>query len=413
MSFQQGLSGLNAASRNLEIIGNNVANSSTVGFKGSRGQFADVYASSVGSSSNTNVGIGTTLAAVAQLFTQGNVTSTGNPLDVAINGEGFFRLSNNGAVTYTRNGQFQFNKDGYIVSTSGAHLTGFLANAAGQIAPGTPADLVLSRADVPPRLTATGAAVMNFDSRKTALTVAGFKTTDPATYHSATSMSVYDSLGNAHTLSLYFVKTATNTWDVFGAADGVEIGFVPPAAPVALGTVAFTSSGAIDTTATTLPFNVSIPIAGGAATPLAMTVDFTGSTQFGSATTVNALTQDGYASGKLTGFNIGSDGIILGRYSNGQVLAQGQVALANFANPQGLVPLGGNLFAETSTSGQPLVGAPATGGMGVLQGGAVEESNVDLTAELVNMITAQRVYQANAQTIKTQDSIMQTLVNLR
>jgi flagellar hook protein FlgE len=203
------------------------------------------------------------------------------------------------------------------------------------------------------------------------------------------------------------VKSASNTWDVFGANDGVQIG------AAALGTVAFQTNGSIDTTATTLPFNVSVPVAGGAATPLLFTFDLTGSTQFGSNFGVTQLTQDGATSGRLAGYNIGADGILLGRYTNGQTKTLGQVALADFTSPQGLQPLGNNAWVETSNSGPPLVGVPSSGSLGVLQSGAVEESNVDLTAELVNMITAQRVYQANAQTIKTQDAVLQTLVNLR
>jgi flagellar hook protein FlgE len=220
-------------------------------------------------------------------------------------------------------------------------------------------------------------------------------------------MSVYDSLGNEHAVALYFVKTASNAWSVFAQADGAAVG------AGALGTINFQSDGSIDTATTTLPMALSITTTNGSTTPLAIDLDFTGTTQFGSATTVNEITQDGYASGKITGFTVGQDGVILGRYSNGKTLAQGQIALASFVNPQGLAPMGGNLWAESSGSGQPLVGSPASGSLGVLQGGALEESNVDLTAELVNMITAQRVYQANAQTIKTQDSMMQTLVNLR
>jgi len=194
---------------------------------------------------------------------------------------------------------------------------------------------------------------------------------------------------------------------VFAQSDGVAVG------AGAAGALNFATDGTIDTATTTLPFALSIATTNGSVTPLAVDLDFEGTTQYGSTTAVNELVQDGYASGKISGFNVGADGTILARYSNGKTLAQGQVALANFVNPQGLAPLGGNLWGETSASGQPLVGSPGTGTMGALQGGALEESNVDLTQELVNMITAQRVYQANAQTIKTQDSVMQTLVNLR
>ena len=229
---------------------------------------------------------------------------------------------------------------------------------------------------------------------------------DSTTYQGATSMSVYDSLGNAHTLSMYFVKTAANSWDVYGANDGAQIGAAP------IGQINFTSSGAIDTTTTTMPLALSLPVTSGAGT-INMNLDLTGSTQFGSAFGVNKLSQDGYAAGKLTGYAIAADGTITGRYSNGQTRAQGQIAMANFTNPQGLANLGNNQWGETATSGPPLTGAPASGNLGVLQSGATEDANIDLTAELVNMITAQRVYQANAQTIKTQDSVMQTLVNLR
>jgi flagellar hook protein FlgE len=407
MGFQQGLSGLNAAARNLEVIGNNVANASTVGFKTSRAQFADVYANTLAASTIGAIGIGTRVASVAQMFSQGNITTTNNPLDVAINGEGFYRLSTNGTISFARNGQFQLDNNGFIVTSGGARLTGFAADASGNVTTGTPVDLRISKTDLAPLATTEATAGLNLDSRKTALTTAGFDLTDAATYHGATSLSTYDSLGNAHTMSLYFVKTAPNTYGVFAANDGVLVGTAP------IGTLAFNTDGSLDTAATTLPFNVSVPITGGATTPLTVAVDFTGTTQFGTAFGVNDLTQNGYTAGKLSGFSIGPEGIISGRYSNGQTLAQGQIALASFTNSQGLAPLGNNQWAETSTSGLPLVGSPGAGVLGVLQSGAVEEANVDLTQELVNMITAQRVYQANAQTIKTEDSLLQTIVNLR
>lgn len=407
MGFQQGLSGLNGAARNLEVIGNNVANASTVGFKSSRAQFADVYANTLAGSTIGSIGIGTRVASVAQMFTQGNITSTNNPLDVAINGEGFYRLSTNGTISFSRNGQFQLDKNGFIVTNGGAHLTGFAADATGSVTTGTPGDLRISKTDLAPLSTTKATAGLNLDSRATALTAAGFNLANAATYHGATSMSTYDSLGNAHTLSLYFVKTAANSYSVFAASDGVQVG------AAAVGTLAFNSDGSLNTTTTTLPFNLSIPVGGGATTPTTVALDFTGSTQFGTTFGVNDLTQNGYTAGRLSGFSVGPDGIILGRYSNGQTLAQGQVALASFTNPQGLAPLGNNQWAETSTSGLPLVGSPGAGVLGVLQSGAVEEANVDLTEELVNMITAQRIYQANAQTIKTEDSLLQTIVNLR
>lgn len=410
MSFQQGLSGLNAAAKNLDAIGNNVANSGTVGFKQSQVQFADVYANSLTGAGGTGIGIGTKVAQIAQQFTQGNITSTNNPLDMAINGGGFFRMETNGQINYQRNGQFQVDRMGYIVSPTGAKLTGYTADASGALSTGAPAALTINTSDLAPQITGEVNAVLNLDSTKTALAAASFDMNDPTTYHNSTAVSIYDSLGNQHTLQTYYVKTGAGTWNVYAANDGVPIGYVPPAAPVAQGTLTFNSSGALTSA---MPINVSVPVTSGATTPFTVAIDFTDSTQFGSGFSVNTLNQDGYTSGRLSGFNVGADGTILGRYTNGQSKVLGQVVLANFANPNGLQPIGNNMWAETATSGNPLVGTPDTGGLGVLQSSAVEDSNVDLTAELVNMITAQRVYQANAQTIKAQDAVLQTLVNLR
>ncbi|MBI3375653.1 MAG: flagellar hook protein FlgE, partial [Betaproteobacteria bacterium] len=333
MSFQQGLSGLNAAAKNLDVIGNNVANSNTIGFKGSQAQFADVFANSLTGATGSAVGIGTSLSAVRALFGQGNINVSANPLDLAINGQGFFRVSANGTASYTRSGQFQLDKDGYIITANGSRLTGFAAGASGTVVTASPTDLQISRSDIPPVATAAAVVNVSLDSRSTAMPAAKFNLNDPSTYHSATSMSVYDSLGNAHTLSLYFLKTASNAWSVFGANDGVQIGAT---STTPLGTLKFDSAGAIDTTATSLPFNISTAVATGATTPLAFTLDFAGSTQFGSSYGVNALNQDGSTSGRLSGFAIGSGGIVLGRYTNGETRAQGQIVLGNFPNPQGL-----------------------------------------------------------------------------
>ncbi|HLP98519.1 MAG TPA: flagellar hook protein FlgE [Sideroxyarcus sp.] len=405
MGFQQGLSGLNAAAKNLDVIGNNVANASTVGFKGSQAQFADVYASSIGGGMQS--GIGTRVAAIAQQFTQGNITTTNNSLDMAISGNGFFRLSNNGAITYSRNGQFQMDKDGFIVSNQGYRVTGFLPNAAGVIVATAPADLQISTADLLPRATNSIAAGLNLDSRSAVIpAVPAFDPNNSATFNNSTSMTVYDSLGTSHVASIYFAKTATNSWNAYLTVDGVN----PQAANAPLTAMTFNTNGVL--TAPVVPVtSASFTPAGATAQTLAL--DFTGTSQFGGLFGVNSLTQNGYTSGRLTGFSTGADGVISGRYSNGQAKTLGQVVLSNFSNPQGLQPMGGNNWAETNTSGTPLTGAPGSSSLGVLQTSAVEDSNVDLTAELVNMITAQRVYQANAQSVKTQDQVLQTIVNLR
>jgi flagellar hook protein FlgE len=412
MGFQSGLSGLNTASKNLDVIGNNIANSSTVGFKSSTTQFADVFASSLVGAGASQAGIGAKVAGIAQQFTQGNVTSTSNPLDVAINGKGFFRLDDNGAVTYTRNGQFRFDQNGFIVTSEGLNVTGYPVDANGNILPASPIPIQIDFSDVPPQITSQFTLGMNFDSRETPPTTAVFNPTDPTSYNFSTSGNVYDSLGNSHIFTVYMVKNAAaGQWQMYGQVDGGALANVNLGAgagnPVTLN---FSNTGQLTTG---MPLNVSLTLSNGAVTPLAYTFDLTGSTQFGSDFGVNTLGQNGFSSGRLAGFNISEDGIIAGRYTNSQTRSLAQIVLADFRNPQGLNPIGDNQWEETASSGLPLVGPPMSGSLGVLRSSAVEESNIDLTAELVNMITAQRVYQANAQTIKTQDAILQTLVNLR
>lgn len=409
MGFQQGLSGLNASSKALDVVGNNIANSGTVGFKSANTLFSDVYAASLGA--GNQIGIGTSIASVDQRFTQGNITVTDNSLDLAINGQGFYRIDNNGVVSWTRNGQFNVDKDGYIVNASGYRLTGYLADPTNNnvIITTAPVPIFIDTSMLQPQPTGfSGSGLeigLNLDARESAIAAAiPFNITDPTSYNKSTTATVYDSLGFAHQMGLYFRKTAANTWDMYTNLDG--------AAPGAATAVTFSSTGTLLTPALGITPQ-SFAVTTGATTPLAFDLNLTGSTQYGNTFGVNSISQDGYTSGRLAGLNIASDGTIEGRYSNGQTRALAQVVLGNFANPNGLVSLGNNQWAESADSGQPLIGPPGTGSLGVLQSAAVEESNVDLTAELVNMITYQRAYQANAQTIKTQDSIMQTLVNLR
>lgn len=401
MSFQQGLSGLNAAAKGLDAVSNNVSNAGTIGFKGAAAQFSDVFAASISGGGSGQVGIGVNVSAIKQSFTQGNITVTNNPLDLAINGGGFFRVNNSGVIGYTRNGQFLVDKDGYIVNTAGSRLTGYAADANGVIVPSSPTDILISSADLTPNATTTGTLGLNLDSRD-AVPALPFLHTDPTTYNSSTAMTVFDSLGNSHVMTLYFRKTAANSWNVYTGLDGNAPGAASP--------MTFTSAGAVNTGGTIGP--LAFAVTTGAAA-LSVTLDLTSATQYGSTFGVNSLTQDGYTSGRLAGLSVAPDGIVQGRYSNGQTRNLGQVVLVNFANPNGLQSQGGNQWVETSASGQPLIGTPNSGSLGALQSAAVEESNIDLTGELVNMITAQRNYQANAQSIKTQDAILQTLVNLR
>ncbi|MFN3884961.1 MAG: flagellar hook protein FlgE, partial [Rhodocyclaceae bacterium] len=373
MSFQQGLSGLNASSKAIDVVGNNIANSGTVGFKTANATFADVFAATM--SGINQIGIGTSIASINQQFTQGTISVTNNPLDLAINGQGFFRLSNNGAITWTRNGQFNVDKDGYIVNANGYRLTGYLADATNTIVPSTPKEIFINTADLQPQATGgspthTGLEIgLNLDSRETAISAA-FDPNNPATYNSSTSATVYDSLGNAHLLSIYFVKTGPNAWNVYTNLDGGTA-----SGPDA---ITFDATGKL-----TSPASGIIPqshaVTTGATTPLAFDLNLTGSTQFGSLFGVNSIKQDGYASGRLAGLSVAVDGTIQGRYSNGQTRDLAQVVLGNFNNPNGLVSLGNNQWGETADSGQPLIGVPGSGSLGVIQSAAVEESNVDLT----------------------------------
>ena len=446
MSFQQGLSGLNASARALDVIGNNIANSSTVGFKASDAHFADMYAASMAGGSALQVGIGTNLSTVAQQFTQGNITTTNNPLDIAINGNGFFRMSNNGTITYSRNGQFHLDKSGFFTNDQGLRLTGYPASQDGTIRAQNPTELQLTPDLLKLAPVATGESVggeyagvrmsVNLDSRspeKTWTTPTGaIPNIDPAMYNYSRAVSIYDSLGNEHSLSFYFVKTANaGEWEIYGNVDGTlsdGAGDVPNlATPI---TVTFDSNGRLtDVNGTAVPasgavpdLNLSVNLARVAtnlgrpdwgANPLAFKMNLGGTTQYGAAFSTNRLLQDGYSSGNLSGIGVSPDGIIQGSYSNGETRNIGQLVLAAFQNPNGLANIGGNQWVETSASGQPTIDAPGSGQLGAVQSNAVEDANVDLTAELVKMITQQRSYQANAQTIKTQDQVMQTLVNLR
>lgn len=425
MSFQQGLSGLNASAKALDTIGNNIANSNTVGYKAGSTQFTDVFAASLNGAGASPIGLGTRVSTVVQQFTQGNISVTNNPLDIAINGGGFFQMDDGlGGTLYSRNGQFQLDKDGFIVNAQGLQLKGIMA-VNGVVSPGSP-NVPLRLFDPTQSLTgsplATGTSVaatgvqanINLDSRVAPPATSPFNYADPTSYNQSTAVTTYDSLGNPHTYSMYFVKTAANAWDVYSTVTN------PTGASPAFSNLGLTGSLTFDTAGqlTSAPLTASLTAAqlgyAGGVNPMSFSLNFSGSTQFGSPFAVNTLLQDGYAAGSLVGFKIGEDGTVLGNYTNGQTQVIGQAVLATFRNPQGLQPLGNSVWAQTPESGTSVLGTPGSSGQfGVFQSAAVEDANVDLTAELVDMITQQRVYQANAQSIKTQDSILQTLVNLR
>lgn len=412
MAFQQSLSGLNVATKKLDTIGNNVANGNTVGFKQSRTEFADVFATSLFGVASTAVGIGAQVTGIAQQFTQGNISSTSNPTDLAISGNGFFRMEKNGQISYSRNGQFQIDRDGFIVN-NGLKLTGYVADALGNITPQPPAALQVAATSITAQQTSNIALTANLDATATTPLVnfpsatPPTSTPDPASFNHSTQITVYDSLGASHAVKLYFRKDAApvNTWKVFTQFDNTAIA----AAPTAFQTLTFNTSG-VQSPAPAVLSLAATPTNGAAV--MAINMDLTKLTQFAGAFGVSKQTVDGFATGSLTGIATDSKGIVSARFSNGQTKSIGQVVLTNFANPQGLQNLGSNQWGETFTSGTAVVNAPGSGNAGVIQSAALEDSNVDLTAELVNMITAQRFYQANAQSIKTQDQVMQTLLNL-
>lgn len=428
MSFQQGLSGLNAASRNLEVIGNNVANASTFGAKASRAEFADMYGATLSTASGNNIGIGVSLQAVTQQFSQGNITTTDNSLDLAINGAGFFQVNQGGQTLYTRNGQFQVSKEGQIVTSSGGTLLGYPADANGVIQPGAPGPITIPTAGIAPNVTTEIEMELNLDSRLPVTlpaTTPMINFSDAKTYNNATSLTVYDAKGQEVALTYYFQKAGTDAtgtydeWNIYVTANGqpINVDGAGDPQPLTATPIQFLSAdGSYVPPAT--PITIDIPAgtnaAGAATLPITgIEFDMSNATQYGSAFGVTDLAQDGYTTGQLSGLSIEENGIVMATYTNGQSKPAGQVELATFRNPQGLKPLGGNMWVRTFESGDPIAGVPGQGTLGVLRSSALEESNVDLTAELVNMITAQRVYQANAQTIKTQDQVLQTLVNLR
>lgn len=425
MSFQHGLSGLSAASTNLDVVGSNIANANTAGFKQSQAQFTDIFANSLGGSGSAQVGIGARVSTVAQSFSQGNISPTSNPLDIAINGQGFFRMDEGGVVSYSRNGQFRVDGNGFLTNAGGANLTGYMADTDGNIDASKPTNLKLITSDIAPQATTTfemgfnlnsGDAVPSSGTPPVPLT---FNATNPKTLNWQTSGVIVDSLGNEHVLATYFQKSAANTWNIYATVDG-KVG--PTGLPdgVTLGGAAsqvltFDGTGALlsPTAPMTVDVNwTTINPTLGAVSPLNFSLDLTKATQYGAASGKSAISQDGFTSGRLAGFTTAADGVIQGTYTNGQTRTVGQIVLANFVNPQGLNPVGDGLWVETPNSGQPVVGPPKTGTLGALQASAIEDANVDLTTELVKMITAQRMYQANAKTIETQDAVLQTLVNL-
>lgn len=410
MSFGIALSGIDAAQADLNTVSNNIANSDTTGFKESVTEFSDLYSSSQYGIAATQVGNGVQVAAIAQNFEQGTLQTTGNSLDLALNGQGFFTVSNGGALSYTRSGNFTTDADGYVVNPQGEKLQVFPPNSDGTFNTSTTTNLQLVTGNSSPTATTTVDMTLNLNSAATAPTdAADFSATDSESYNNSTTATVYDSLGAAHTATVYFTQAGTsNKWNAYLTVDGQN---VPATTPPTAQTLTYNSAGVLTSPANgNISFGTYTPSTG--ANPLAMTFNFSKSTQFGNAFAVNSIQQNGYTSGQLSGISIDTSGVVEAQFTNGKSTQLGQVALASFADPNGLAQLGNSTWAQTAASGQALYGQANTAGLGGVESGSEEESNVDVTQQLVEMIVAQRAFQANAQMISTQNQITQTIIQI-
>lgn len=399
MSFSQGLSGLNAASQALDVVGNNIANSQTVGFKSGSIAFADVFAGS-------QIGMGVQVAGVNQNFSDGVLGAGTSDLDMGIQGNGFFRMVNEaGRVFYSRNGQFKSDANGYIVNNQGMFLTGYQATGTPPaIQPGAAVGPIQIPTDqMAAHASDSGTLNGNLDSGTAVVTTTPFDPSDSTSYSYVAQSDAYDSLGNKHTINIYFAKTADNQWTAYSRDT------TAPGEGYQQTTLQFDTSGQL----TTNPAKLNVQGAaykGGEA--LNFDFNLAGMTQQASDTAMNSPSTTGYEPGRLNKYTVGDNGQVIASYSNGQKQLLGQVVLSNFTNPGGLSSQGNNCWAETPESGQPVIGTSGSGNLGTLYGNKLEASNVDLSKEMVNMIVYQRNYQSNSQTIKTQSELLQTLVNL-
>lgn len=405
MPFNISISGIDAASSELDTASNNIANANTTGFKAGRAEFGDVFTQNEGGGvASTAIGSGVQLESVDQDFSQGNITSTGDALDLALNGSGFFTLSGNGSLAYTRAGDFTQNSDGYVVDSSGQRLQIFPATTTGTIDTGQLSDLLVPKGDSAPAATTQLAVDVNLPADAAPVTTVPFSPTDPTTYTDSTSTTVYDSLGESHTAALYFIQSATpGTWTVQTTVDGSPVGTPQTLTYDSSGTMTAPPAGTI-----TLP--AYTPATGAA--PMNLALNLGDSTQFGGQFAVNSLQQNGYATGQPTGLQISNAGVVSATFTNGQSTTLGQVALSTFADPQALQQVSDTSWTVTPASGPAVQGVAGSGAFGNIQSGALEASNVDLSAQLVGLITAQRNYQANAQALQAESTVDQTLLQI-
>ena len=416
-ALYSGVSGLNTNSQAMSVIGNNLANTNTVGFKGSRTVFADLLSSSInGSGGTSQVGRGVGVSKVDQVFSQGTFESTESNLDVAIEGDGFFIMKEPGDDTayYSRAGAFRFNDEGYLTTPEGYRVQGKQFDAAGELSAGDATDIrVVSTGLVQGNATSTLALTTNLDSSEEILPIAGFDITNPDTYNYSSSVQVFDTLGNPQLLTTYFVKTADNTWAARWSAETDEA--VPVVIQGAFPDLTFTADGILDNAALPAPLPTTGTITGldwnNGTTPTDIEVTFD-TTQFNSASAIISQDQNGFGAGNLTGVEIDPEGIVVASYSNGKQTKIAQLVLGKFANPNGLALIGKNMYAETSNSGAPRTGLPGPE-LGKVFTNSLEQSNVDMGAEFVRMITVQRGFQANSKIITTVDELLGELINLK
>lgn len=403
MTFRVAISGLNAAQSELSATANNIANSSTAGFKSSRVQFAELFSGSGGG--QASVGSGVKVAGVNQQFAQGAINFTDNGLDLAISGKGFFVVGDAESRAYTRAGAFKVDRNGFVVNASEQRLQVFPPRIEGGFNTSTTADLRLTSGESAPSPTGRVDMTFNLPGNAQVPAKTPFDPADADTYSHSTAMTVYDSLGAAHTATVYLSKTGTdNTWEKRLYIDGNPVGGAQ--------TLEYSATGLLVAPATgELTYPAYTPTTGAA--PITLTYDLGASTQYGNAFSVSAINQDGYTTGRLVGVETDAEGVVQARFTNGRSVALGQIAIAQFASVDGLQTLGDTAWGETFASGTAMLSAAGTGGLGSIQAGALEGSNVDVTQQLVNMITAQRNFQANAKMISTADALSQTIINIR
>jgi flagellar hook protein FlgE len=406
-NFSIALSGLSAASTALDITSNNIANADTVGFKNSQAEFADVYASGAVNLDSSTGGEGVRIVTAAQQFSQGtSITEASTPLDMEINGNGFFTLNSPSGTAYTRNGQFSEDQNGNVISSTGEFLQVYPPTANGGFNTGALQNLNLQTAQSSPVATTAATAILNLPSNATVPSVTPFDPTNPNSYNQSTSTTVYDSLGNPYPATLFFSQSTTpGVWNVNMTVNGAVVGTTPPPQ------LTFSSTGVVTAPpGGTLNFNGFAPTNGAANIDLAM--NFSQTTEYGTQFGVTSIVPNGYTTGQLSTVSIDSSGIVSAVYTNGRSTQLGQLAISNFPNPQGLQQLGNTNWAQTFSSGTVVQGTAGSAGFGNISSSALESSNVDLTTELVSMITEQRAFQANAQVITTADQMSQTVISI-